>query len=65
MKGDAHEFLKHLKDSLLAEVKAQCIEGEDYKYNLIESITTYLNMFNSGFTKKSIQCSVCNVCVCV
>ena len=61
MKGDAREYLKHLKDSLLAEVKAQRIEGEDYEYNLIESITTYLNMFNSGFTKKSIQCSVCNV----
>jgi hypothetical protein len=61
MKGDAHEFLKHLKDSLLEEVKVQRIEGEDYEYNLIKSITTYLNMFNSGITKKSIQCLVCNV----
>ena len=58
---DAHEFLKHLRDSLLEEVKAQHIEGEDYENNLIKSITTYLNMFNSGFTKKSIQCSVCDV----
>ena len=59
--GDAHEFWMQLNHSQLEEVNAQCIEGEDDEYNLIEPITTYLIMFNSGFTKKSIKCSMCNI----
>jgi hypothetical protein len=60
MKGDANEFMKKLKGSLLAEVKAQCCKDKDYDNNLIKSsITNYLDMFDSGLTEKSIQCSVC------
>jgi hypothetical protein len=59
MKGDAGEYIHLLKRSLLAEVNAQCGEDEDYDNDLIKSITKYWDMFNSGLTEKSIQCSVC------
>ncbi len=60
MKGDANEFMKKLKGSLLVEVKAQCCKDKDYDDDLIKSsITNYLDMFDSGLTEKSIQCSVC------
>jgi hypothetical protein len=60
MKGDANEFMKKLKGSLLAEVKAQCCKDKDYDNDLIKSsFTNYLDIFDSGLTEKSIQCSVC------
>ena len=59
MKGDAGEYIHLLKCSLLAEVKAQCGKDEDYNNDLIKSITKFWDMFNSGLTEESIQCSVC------
>ncbi len=60
MKGNANAFMKKLKGSLLAEVKAQCFKDKDYNDDLIKSsITNYLDMFDSDLTEKSIQCSVC------
>jgi hypothetical protein len=44
--------LKKLKESLVAEVK----DNNNY---LKKSITNYLDMFDSGLTEKSTQCSVC------
>ena len=53
MSDDAHEFLDKLKESLVVEVN----DNVDY---LTNSITTYLDMFDSGVIEKSRQCSVCN-----
>jgi hypothetical protein len=62
MKGDAGGYIHLLRRSLLVEVKTQCGKDEDYDNNLIKSITKYWDMFNSGLTEESIQCSVCQKC---
>ena len=58
--GDAHEFWMLLKDTMLQEITAQRIEGDDREHNMLETITTFLNLFKSGFTKKTMKCSVCH-----
>jgi hypothetical protein len=48
MKGNANKFMKKLKGSPLAEVKAQCCKDKDYDNDLIKSsITNYLDMFTA------------------
>ena len=45
---------------MLQEITAQRVEGDDREHNMLETITTFLNLFKSGFTKKTIKCSVCH-----
>ncbi len=52
--------MKCIKGSLLEEVSAQRSDNNDDDKDLKNFITNYLNMFDSGFVEKSIQCSMCN-----
>ncbi len=52
--------MKRIKGYLLEEVSAQRSDNNDDNNNLKKFITNYLNMFDSGFVEKSIQCSMCN-----
>ncbi len=60
MKGDANEFMKRFKDSLLDKVRVQCCNNNNDNDDLKTSITNYFDMFDSGLVEKSIQCSMCN-----
>ncbi len=60
MKGNANEFMKRIKGSLLEEVREQHCNNNDDNNDLKKFITNYFNMFDSGFVEKSIQCSMCN-----
>ena len=60
MKGDANEFMKCIKGSLLEEVRVQRCNNNDDDDDLKTFITNYFDMFNSGFVEKSIQCYMCN-----
>ncbi len=52
--------MKHFKDSLLDEVRAQRCNNNDDNNNPKTSITNNFDMFDSGLVEKSIQCSMCN-----
>ncbi len=59
MIGDAMEFMKCIKQSLLEEVTPHRSDDEDNKNDYITSITNFLRMFDSGVVEKSIRCCVC------
>ena len=49
--GDTNEFWMILKNSMLQEITAQRIEGDDREHNMLETITTFLNLFKSNKKK--------------
>ena len=60
MKGNANEFMKRIKGSLLEEVRVQRCDNNDDDDNLKTFNSNYFDMFDSGFVEKTIQCSMCN-----
>ncbi len=56
---DAWEYMKLLKQSLLAEVEQQFEEHDDYHYHFKNAITSYWDMFSHGLTNYSVHCHEC------
>ncbi len=59
--GDAWEYMKLLKDSLLAEVEHQVEANDDYRSRLKEAMTCYWDMFSHGSTDYITRCHQCGI----